>query len=258
MEDASEIVFVKLVASGMLLAFVLAAAIVLFVLIYQKRMAKQALKMQKLKIEHQETLIQSAIQVSEDERREFASNLHDEIGAQLAIAKITLSSLEGLPEDDQTTVSNTLGIMDEISSSIRSISYHFMPPVLVKLGLEKAIEDYLIKIPDRTIKTSFESDLEGKRFDRNVELHAYRIVQEAVSNALKHADCSQIKITLTEKQRLFELSISDNGKGMQQNGRNGTGLLNMENRAKLIHFDWTVKSNESGTRICISPEKVSG
>ena len=87
MEDSQEIIFVKLVASGMLLAFVLAASIVLFVLIYQKRLAQQALKMQQLKIDHQQTLIQSAIQVSEDERRQFASNLHDEIGAQLHIQR---------------------------------------------------------------------------------------------------------------------------------------------------------------------------
>lgn len=256
MENASEIVFVKLVASGMLLAFGLAAAIVLFVLIYQKRLAKQALKMQQLKIEHQETLIQSAIQVSEDERREFASNLHDEIGAQLAIAKITLSSLGELEDENQGTVKDTLRIMDEISASIRNISYHFMPPVLVKLGLEKAIEDYLTKIPSKQIQTSFESTIEGKRFDRNIELHAYRIIQEAVSNALRHAECSHIQVSLMIQKRWFELCISDNGKGIQKNQSNGTGMLNMENRAKLIQFDWHVSSSEQGTRICISPKNT--
>lgn len=257
MEDSQEIIFVKLVASGMLLAFVLAASIVLFVLIYQKRLAQQALKMQQLKIDHQQTLIQSAIQVSEDERRQFASNLHDEIGAQLAIAKITLSSLDDIKGDDQATVQHTLDIMDEISASIRNISYHFMPPVLVKLGLEKAIEDYLSKVPDSQIETNFESEVEINRYDRNVELHAYRIVQEAVSNALKHADCDQIRITLTEKGRLFKLCIFDNGKGIQTNLSKGTGMLNMENRAKLIGFRLKVRSDARGTNICLTPEKIN-
>ncbi|MFK7785753.1 MAG: hypothetical protein AB8B56_11590, partial [Crocinitomicaceae bacterium] len=113
MENYSEITFIKLVGAGMMLAFVLAAAIIVFVQTYQRKLAKQLVKVQKMKIEHQEMLIQSNIQVIEDERKQFASNLHDVIGAQVAITKITLSSAEELEESNQQTVERTMEMLDE-------------------------------------------------------------------------------------------------------------------------------------------------
>lgn len=253
MENSTEIDVVKLIAGGMMLAFLLASAIIFFVLIYQRRMAQQALNMQNLKLEHQELLIQSAIQVSEDEKKSFASNLHDEIGAQLAMAKITLSSIEDEVGDSSETITQTLGIMDEISTSIREISYNLTPPVLLKLGLHKAIEDYISKIPTTSVNVIFNSSVGQSRFKKNEELQAYRIIQEAISNALKYAECSQIQIQLHPLFSAFQLVISDNGKGFSVEKQNGLGILNMQSRAKLIQFDLTIKSNENGTEISMKP-----
>lgn len=256
MEDFSEIAFVKLVAAGMLLAFVLAASIVVFVLIYQRKLAKQVMEMQGLKIEHQEKLIQSSIQVAENERKQFASNLHDVIGAQVAIAKITLSSVESEYKENQTTINKSLEILDEISTSIRSISYDIVPPVLIKLGLSKAVEDYLKKLPETGVKTKLESSIGTRRFSSNSELHAFRICQEAITNAMKHADCSSIRIVLNaSSDSSFSLVISDNGVGMKQDVKSGIGLLNMEHRAKLIGLDMEVQSDDSGTTVSLQPQK---
>lgn len=255
MENSAEIDFVKLIASGMLLAFVLASAIIFFVLIYQRRMAQQALNVQNLKIDHQGILIQSAIQVAEDEKRLFASNLHDEIGAQLAIAKITLSSIEVEDQaiDTSETISQTLKIMDDMSSSIRSISYNLTPPVLLKLGLRKAIEDYVSKIPTSSLKVSFNSSIGQQRFKTNEELQAYRIIQEATSNAIKHAQCTRIEIQLRTMGSAFELTISDNGKGFTNRKSNGMGILNMQSRAKLVQFILSINSSQKGTEINMKP-----
>ncbi|MFK7783838.1 MAG: sensor histidine kinase, partial [Crocinitomicaceae bacterium] len=225
---------------------------------YQRKLAKQLVKVQKMKIEHQEMLIQSNIQVIEDERKQFASNLHDVIGAQVAITKITLSSTEELEESNQQTVERTMEMLDEISTSIRSISYNIMPPVLIKLGLSKAIEEYLKKLPDSGIRARLDSMIGDKRFQPSTELHAFRIFQEAISNALKHANCTEISIELKPfRNASFELIISDNGKGFQKTTNRGTGLLNMEHRAALMHFDVDMSSKRSGTIIYLSPKSIA-
>lgn len=254
MEGTSSIGFIELIAAGMILIFVLSTAIVLFVLIYQRRLANHQLKLQELKLEHQAMLIQSAIQVTEDERRQFASNLHDEIGAQIAIAKITLSSIEESDATTLRTVDQTLGILDEISTSIRTISHHIMPPILLKLGLHKAIEHSLSKMEQQQIHVRFSSTIGARRYKQDEELHAFRIFQEALSNAIKHAKCTQIDVQLVPVNNAFHLLIADNGKGFQSAQLSGTGLINMENRAHLINFQLDITCTESGVTISLQPK----
>lgn len=252
MENHSEIEFIKLVAAGMILAFVLASSIVVFVLIYQRKLSKQVLNIQKMKLNHQEMLIQSNIQITESERRQFATNLHDVLGGQVAIAKITLSSVEEAEIENQETIKKTLDLLDGISTSIRSISYDIMPPVLIKLGLSKAMDDYLRKLPSSDVESQFHSDIGDRRFSPDNELHAYRICQEAITNALKYAQCSKIMIHLTtSEQGLLEFEISDNGIGIQKKTFQGSGLLNMEHRAKLMGSKLEVTSDASGTIISL-------
>lgn len=255
MEDFTEVDFIKLVAAGMLLSFVLAASIVLFVLIYQRKLSRQLLKMQRMKLEHQEVLIQSSIQVADKEKKQFASNLHDVIGAQVAIAKITLSSVDAPSEVNQTIVSQTMELLDGISDSVRSISYNIMPPVLIKLGLAKAIEDYVRKLPQNEITISANCTIEERRFESNIELHAFRVFQEAVTNSIKYANCTRISIELQATEgELFRLSISDDGQGFETKDQVGSGTLNMQHRANLMNFNFDLTSDNSGTNIVLTPK----
>lgn len=178
MENSTDSAFIDLVIAGMLLAFVLATAIILFVLLYQGKVNAQRQKLQLVQIEHQKAMIHATLQAVEEERRQFASNLHDEIGAQLSIAKIILSSDGSIQDENSGTITSTMEILNETIESVQNISHNLFPPVLAKLGLEKAIESYLRKIPDSTIEIKFQSNLHSKRFDRNTELHAFRIFQE--------------------------------------------------------------------------------
>lgn len=238
----------------MLLAFVLAAAIVLFVLMYQRKLSKERNQLQALKISHQTALIHAAIQAVENERQQFAANLHDEIGAHLSIAKMTLGANLDSASTNDTSVEKTLEILDSAVASIRSISHNLLPPVLLKLGLSKAIETALRKLPD-DIQTSLELDPNLGRFAPEIELHAYRIFQEAISNSIKHANGTSIHVQLQNMAPLFLLKITDNGQGFNPKQNAGLGLLNMQSRAEIISCDLKIEQSASGVSIQLTPQK---
>lgn len=256
MENPSESDFAQLIIAGMLLAFVLAVAIILFVLIYQKRLAAQREQFQAIKIEHQQSLIHASLSAVEEDRKKFAADLHDEIGAQLALAKMYLSSVnpEGSGQSEVSGHKLSIQVIDEIVGSVRRISHRLQPPVLLKMGLQAAIQDYLEKLPREPISRNEIYTLGKKRFSEQVEMHAYRIFQEAITNCFKHANCSEITIRLTQKQEGFELYIKDNGTGFALGNQMGLGLLNMQSRAEMIHYELHIESSIKGTSLCLTPK----
>lgn len=255
MENSSDSALIDLIIAGMVLAFVLATAIILFVFVYQRKVNAQKSKLQEIKIQHQQALIHSTLKAVEEERRQFAANLHDEIGAHLSIAKMTLGSVSTF--GDNSPISSAVKILEEAISSVQSISHNLFPPVLAKLGLEKAIESYLDKIPEDTINIVFRAGKLPKRMDRETELHAFRIFQESISNALKHSQGAKIVVELYPKDELFELKIADNGKGFpNQSERIGLGLQGMKSRAEIIDFDLQVESTNKGSIITLTPKQT--
>lgn len=256
MENPSENDFAQLIIAGMFLAFVLAVAIILFVLIYQKRLAAQREQLQNIKIEHQQSLIYASISAVEVDRKKFAADLHDEIGAQLALAKMYLSS--AIPKETVTNEPSgqqmSIQVIDDIVGSIRRISHRLQPPILIKMGLQAAIQDYLMKLPREPIARNEIYTLGRKRFPPHVEIHAYRIFQETIANCFKHANCSEITIRLTPKNDKFELFIKDDGTGFPTENQMGLGLLNMQSRAEMIDFQLEIESSIKGTSVCLTPQ----
>lgn len=258
MENSTDSALINLIVAGMLLAFVLATAIILFVFFYQRKVNAERHKLQRVQIEHQKALIHATLQAVEEERRQFAANLHDEIGAHLSIAKMTLSSVHKVPSEDGHSIQSTVGILDETIASVHSISHNLFPPVLAKLGLEKAIESYLRKIPPSAIKIEFRSEPLTKRFDKDTELHAFRIFQESLSNAIKHSNGSVITIQFGPKEGSFYLRVQDNGQGYQDTNRTvGLGLQGMLIRAEMIGFALKITPTPSGVTVLLTPKTHS-
>lgn len=253
MEGTEDLSFIQLLGAGMLLTFVLAFSIIFYILIYQRKLTQQKLHMQQLEMNHQKALLHGSIRTQEQERLAFAANLHDEIGALLSLAKMTLSSTT--PER-QEAVQQTLGLMDEIATSIRTISHNLHPPSLKQLGLEPALREFTQKLPE-TIHLTFKSKGDTKRFSEETELQIFRIAQEAINNAIKHADASEIQMDLTTTTQGFILQVNDNGKGfnVSENSQKGMGLYNMKSRAAMVGYQLQIESNSQGTGIKMEPLK---
>lgn len=221
---------------GMLL---LAIGIVVFVLIYQRKMLSQQNQIQLMKMNYQQELLQYTVQAQEKERKRIAVELHDGIGSLLSATKLYINHLSKQRNTDRFDLihEDTKKIIDDVVQNVRTITNDLLPVVLEEFGLTYAIEDLLGKIKDAgTINIEFNYN-DKRRFDIQQELAIYRITQELINNTLKYAKATHIKLDLAFKANQLHYLYEDNGVGFDyksQRGK-GLGLRNMESRAVALN-----------------------
>jgi two-component system, NarL family, sensor kinase len=223
---------------GMLL---LAIAIVLFVLFYQKRMLQEQVKRQLMEADFQRKMLQAALDSQENERRRLAGDLHDSIGAMLSTIRVGLSTLAKKEEGPSEAIIQTKQMLDDTIESVRSISRDLMPSTLEKFGLSQAIKEICERISSATkLPVNFHEDGQSVALDKQKEVMLFRVVQELLNNALKHSQATTIQVNTLWNHDL-SITVEDNGIGFDHDQRKdgktagkGLGLFNIENRARLL------------------------
>lgn len=237
--------------TGMLM---LAVGIVTFVVIYQKRLIRHRQSLQELELKQQQELLYTHLQAQEQERTRVAADLHDEVGATLAALRLSIADIQRSASSVGTEIfSKATSLADKAINSVRQISHGLTPSGLEIFGLAALLEDLSASLSSQTVEISFSSSGNIPRLPHQTELSLYRIAQEMINNALKHSSASEILIELRRSEGLIILSCRDNGKGFNTNvAGKGIGLLNMKNRAKMIHAALNIESSEAGTVVEIS------
>ena len=153
---------------------------------------------------------------------------------------------------------DTLALIADTAVSIREISTEMRPPLLDYSGLVAAIENYTHQFTRRTgVVVQLDCLNKDERYLPEVESQLFRIVQEALTNCLKHANASVINVTLSNSPHGIRLTISDDGIGFDfdllgKNGYSGLGLLSMREMAEVIGGKFRLKSAHSqGTEIIV-------
>jgi signal transduction histidine kinase len=223
---------------GMLL---LAGAIVVFVVFYQKKMIQEQFKRQMMEFDYQQKMMQAELSSQESERRKLAADLHDSIGGMLSTIRVGLATIgRSLPEPKM--IDETKKMLDDTISSVRRISRDLMPSTLEKFGLIHAVKELCERFESTSkIPINFEATGEISSLDSQRELMAFRIIQELLNNAIKHAQALNIYVTFAATDALH-ISVEDDGVGFnaeehkqdRQSGK-GLGLFNIENRARLLN-----------------------
>src|SRR5258708_24167688 len=181
-------------AIGTLGMLVMAVSIVLFVAFYQKRMVQEQLKRQTLEVEYQKKMLLAALESKENERKRVSKDLHDDVGMMLMTIRAQVNSLTGKPFSDDL-VSGIRQIVDEAHESVRRISWDLMPATLDRFGLEQTVKEMCNRLSaDNSIPVNFLEEGDPQILDKNQENSLYRVIQESVSNSLRHAQARNIKI----------------------------------------------------------------
>jgi signal transduction histidine kinase len=141
-----------------------------------------------------------------------------------------------------------------MADSIRRISYHMHPPSLQRLGLNSAVREFIHKIHAESTVIFFEENGQNLLSEEE-NLQVFRIIQEAINNALKYANASEIRLSIMHNRDGIKLTCKDNGKGFSTNDKIGLGILNMTRRSQMINCECTIESNENGTLITVLPCK---
>jgi signal transduction histidine kinase len=197
--------------------------------------------------------LQAVIRAQEDERARVARELHDSAGQALTSILLSLKLIEQL--DSVEGMRERLADLREVTSStaaeVRRIARELRPSVLDDLGLEAALARFCSELAERTgVATELNVDLPG-RLGREIETVTYRVVQEAVTNALKSAYPTRLQISLTAEEGVFHVTVVDDGRGFDPDTvESGLGLRGMRERAELVGGKLDIRSTPgAGTTI---------
>ncbi|WP_018343306.1 sensor histidine kinase [Cytophaga aurantiaca] len=193
------------------------------------------------------------IEGQEKERERLARELHDGLGQMLTAIRLRI----GLLKEENQSKKDIQQIIDDTIKELRRISNNVMPAVLIDFGLEaglKSLVDYSSKLYHLPIELNYEkfsySQPPKNNFDITISL--YRIVQEAINNAVKYSNTTLITVEVLESEEQIDMLIKDNGVGFDVNKKSeGKGLGNMNERAKLIDGKFHIESSSRGTSISI-------
>ena len=207
-------------------------------------------------------LLERIVLAHEEERRRIARELHDEIGQGLTALVMQLGTVEGALDPGADSVRPRLQAVREQTSemieNVRRLMLDLRPAVLDDLGLVPAIRWYAEShLPQAGIeaRVSISNLDEHERLPRRLELVAFRLAQEAVTNVIRHAQAKRAVISLGRVADGLELSVEDDGRGFDpegapRNGRRGWGLAGMRERVALLGGTLSVTSRPGcGTRV---------
>jgi PAS domain S-box-containing protein len=214
-------------------------------------------------LKQQEKAARHLVASQEHLRQQLSSELHNRTSPNLAAIAINLKViaselLPGHSTDLFDRMEDTLALIADTAVSIREISTEMRPPLLDYSGLPAAIENYAQQFTRRTgVVVQLDCLNKDQRYSPEVESQLFRIVQEALTNCLKHADASLVKVILSNSHHGIRLTISDDGIGFDfdllgKNGYSGLGLLSMREMAKVIGGKFTLESaHDQGTQIIV-------
>ena len=201
----------------------------------------------KLKAVQQRRLFRAITNAQEEERRNIAENLHNEIGQLLFAAQLKLGASEN----------ESRKLINAAIKKVREVSFELTPVLLNDMGLEVALKDMLErKLDAQQISFNFSFTIVD-RLSNNMEVVIYRIIQELLNNTIKHAKASHVNVLIMQKGDELYLSKTDNGMGMDKSilldPKKGFGLKSIVNRLLILNGVFEIFSTpHKGTKILMN------
>ena len=201
--------------------------------------------------------------VAEEERKTLARELHDRVGQDLSAININLSIIKNAlskirDEDLENRVSDTMDLVQQVTSGIRNVMYDLRPQILKDYGLVRALRWYGERFSKRTgLEVVVVGHEDIGRFAPELEITLFRIFQEAMTNVAKHADAKKVRIVAERDGESIRVSVADDGQGFDEEKIRrlyGTtyGLLGMRERAKAIGARVQIESSPGkGTTVIV-------
>jgi signal transduction histidine kinase len=195
-----------------------------------------------------ERLSSRLVDAQEDERRSISRELHDEVGQSLGALLVDLGRLSSNLPADSAQIRERLDHMKSLAEhtvgTVRDIALLLRPSMLDDLGLVAALEWQGREVSRRSeMEVAVESENVSDELPDEYKICVYRLVQEALSNAVRHSRARNAKVRVAGSASGIEVEISDDGRGFDPEHTRGLGILGMEERVKRLGGSLTVKSS---------------
>ena len=205
--------------------------------------------------EHELKSINQVMEGQEIERKRIAEDLHDRLGSMLSSIKLHFNAVEEkmdmaeMKTFQQYTRANNL--LDDVVNEVRNIAHNMESGVLQSFGLLAALDDLKDTLKNTgALQIVISSFGMGERLSSDIEITVYRVIQELLSNTIRHSGAKKITIDLTRSREQLTVIYSDDGKGyeLEDPARNGMGLKHIETRLSRVNGKFFVDSgNNNGT-----------
>ncbi len=202
--------------------------------------------------------INAMLEGQDNERKRIAEDLHDRVGSILSTVKLYFGSLntkiDTYQDENKKQYDQANTLLDEAVQEVRRISHNLISGILMKFGLVPALKDLCDTVEGtQQLKINLKVFNVDERMDGQTEISIYRIIQELLSNVLKHAKATEVTISLTRNDGNLNIIIEDNGKGFDTNmNYEGIGLKNILSRVEKLNgqvkFDSVI---DRGTTVII-------
>ncbi len=201
----------------------------------ERHLQKQVLEAE---IQKKKDVVTAVIDAQEKERKELSYELHDNVNQLLAASVLYLKTAQKQSSVQEGHIKQSLEYLQKAINEIRNISHNLNPDNLIINGLATGLKLLTEKlhIPDKfEVTLTLGSFIDEMKTSKSLKLALYRIVQEKISNVLRHADASKVTIYLAEEDNELVLTVTDNGKGFDAATiKKGLGLINIYNRAETF------------------------
>ncbi|WP_282173179.1 sensor histidine kinase [Cytobacillus firmus] len=221
----------------------------------QKNLAEQAKISQKLANEKAEDIESRMQEIVSQERNRLARELHDSVSQQLFAASMMMSAITETQQDPEDRQAKQLKMVEEMihqsQLEMRALLLHLRPAALKGKSLQEGIEELLVELLQK-VSMEIEWKVETFPLDKGVEDHLFRILQEAVSNTLRHSKSQNLEVLLIQRDDYAILRVADDGVGfdVEETKAGSYGLQNMYERAAEVGGSMKIISvKNKGTRL---------
>lgn len=239
--------YIIIIISSILLVLTL-----IYTLFQRSKSMKQKEKLYELEIEKEKqnskiSTLTALLQGQEQERERLARDLHDGLGGILSGTKMQLSYLhDNIESKNKGEIKKSQNQIDNAVNELRRIAHNLMPDLLVKYGLEDALKEFASRLtnPNTEIHVQFLSY--KNKLDQERQLIIYRIIQELVNNAIKHAKAKEIIIQFVEEENTYHILVEDDGIGFDTekiNLQKSAGLHNLNSRIEFLKGKLSINSD---------------
>lgn len=204
------------------------------------------------------------LRVQDETQRRVARELHETVSQSLASLRMNLGMMERFVDDDgkgAEVVADSLGIVDDAMSEVRTVSYLLHPPMIDQAGLITGLRWYLDGFQQRSgITTTFEAPEDLGRLSQSLETTIFRIVQEGLTNVQRHSGSATARVLLRREGDVLTVQIADEGHGLPPRLRDdrsallgsGVGVAGIHERVHELHGEMRIESSEKGTTLTIT------
>ena len=194
-----------------------------------------------------QALTQHSLKIQEEERQHLSQELHDEFGQSLTAIKVMAVTASYEDADTKTVTTSIIEICDHLMTVLRSMMKQLHPLILTELGLKATLEDLINHWEARAHATLFNLQVDDAvdKLDKTIIIQVFRVIQESLTNIIRHAKATQviIRLSINPESNTLDIFVNDNGQGCDLSSvSTGFGLQGMAERVKLLGGSFKLRS----------------